>query len=94
MLNTEDYYEVPGVRKDAQRVIIAAAYWKLTFLTHPDRGGDENVFHMVQDAWSKCVVSSGKRGRDGIGCLLCSSLGRLRVGRESLQWKKCEKCVK
>jgi len=50
-VNEPDHYRVLGVSPQAPRPEIQAAYRKRLRDTHPDRGGDEAEFHLVQSAW-------------------------------------------
>lgn len=44
-------YDDIGVEKGAPPSVIKAAYRKLAAQHHPDRGGDENVFKVIQKAY-------------------------------------------
>jgi curved DNA-binding protein len=46
-----DYYEILGVRRDATDKDIKDAYRKLARQHHPDRGGDEEKFKQLQEAY-------------------------------------------
>lgn len=50
-MNEPDHYRVLGVSPEAPRSEIQAAYRRRLRDTHPDRGGDEAEFHLVQSAW-------------------------------------------
>lgn len=50
-MNEPDHYRVLGVSPQAPRSEIQAAYRRRLRDTHPDRGGDETEFHLVQNAW-------------------------------------------
>ncbi|WP_158299881.1 J domain-containing protein [Glycomyces paridis] len=50
-MNEPDHYRVLGVSPQAPRPEIQAAYRRRLRETHPDRGGDETEFHLVQGAW-------------------------------------------
>lgn len=47
-----DYYSILGVPKGASDDDIKKAYRKLAMKHHPDRGGDQNEFQKVQEAYS------------------------------------------
>jgi hypothetical protein len=51
VVNEPDHYRVLGVSPQAPRNEIQAAYRRRLRETHPDRGGDEGEFHLVQGAW-------------------------------------------
>jgi curved DNA-binding protein len=46
-----DYYEILGVNKDASPDEIKKAYRKLAMQHHPDRGGDEDKFKEINEAY-------------------------------------------
>jgi len=46
-----DYYQILGVSKDASEQDIKKAYRKLAHKYHPDKGGDENKFKEVNEAY-------------------------------------------
>lgn len=50
-MNEPDHYRVLGVNPQAPKAEIQAAYRRRLRETHPDRGGDEDEFHLVQGAW-------------------------------------------
>ncbi|MEV3936191.1 J domain-containing protein [Glycomyces sp. NPDC049804] len=50
-MNEPDHYRVLGVSPQAPKADIQAAYRRRLRETHPDRGGDEDEFHLVQGAW-------------------------------------------
>lgn len=50
-MNEPDHYRVLGVSPLAPKADIQAAYRRRLRETHPDRGGDEDEFHIVQSAW-------------------------------------------
>ena len=47
-----DYYQTLGVSKNASDDEIKRAYRKLAMKHHPDRGGDQNEFTKVQEAYN------------------------------------------
>lgn len=48
---TTDLYETLGVKPDAHISAIKSAYRKLAAKHHPDRGGDEEIFKTISQAW-------------------------------------------
>ncbi len=47
----EDYYEILGVSKSASQDEIKRAYRKLALMYHPDKGGDQEKFKKVNEAY-------------------------------------------
>ena len=75
---SEDYYDILGVSKDASQDEIKKAYRKKAHKHHPDKGGDEEKFKKVNQAYQ--VLSdkkkrkqydqfgkAGAKGRGGFG---------------------------
>jgi curved DNA-binding protein len=46
-----DHYSTLGVPRDADQETIKAAFRKLAMKHHPDRGGDSNEFHKINQAY-------------------------------------------
>ncbi len=68
----EDYYKILGVSRDASKEEIKKAYRKLAHQHHPDKGGDEQTFKKISEAYH--VLSNEKKreqydryGRAGAG---------------------------
>ena len=55
-----DYYSILGVNRNASPEEIKRAYRKQAMATHPDRGGDENKFKRVTEAY-EVLSNSDKR---------------------------------
>jgi len=49
---TKDYYDTLGVNKDAQSADIKKAFRSLSMEHHPDKGGDEEKFKKINEAYS------------------------------------------
>jgi DnaJ family protein C protein 7 len=56
---TKDYYKILGVSKDCTEAEIKKAYRKESLIHHPDKGGDEEKFKLVAEAFS--VLSDPQR---------------------------------
>jgi DnaJ family protein A protein 2 len=50
-LDTQEFYDLLGVAKDASAAAIKKAYRKKALKHHPDRGGDEAIFKEIQAAY-------------------------------------------
>jgi DnaJ-class molecular chaperone len=60
-----DHYATLGLDRTATQAEIKAAYKREAMRAHPDRGGDPNRFHAVQEAFralksDKCEMCGGK----------------------------------
>jgi len=58
---TKDYYKILGVAKDCTETEIKKAYRKESLIHHPDKGGDEEKFKLVVEAFT--VLSDSQRRR-------------------------------
>ena len=56
---SEDYYKILGVPEDASEEEIKKAYRRLALKYHPDRGGDEEKFKEINEAYQ--VLSDDKK---------------------------------
>ena len=56
---SKDYYEILGVEPNATAKEIKQAYWRESAKHHPDKGGNEQLFKRVSDAYS--VLSHPKK---------------------------------
>lgn len=56
---TKDYYKILGVSRDCSDIEIKKAYRKESLVHHPDKGGDEEKFKLVNEAFS--VLSDPQR---------------------------------
>lgn len=51
-MNTEDYYQVLGVEENSTQDEIKKAYRKLAVQYHPDKGGSEEQFKKISEAYN------------------------------------------
>lgn len=70
-VNTDEYYNILGVEKDADENAIKKAYRKLALKNHPDKGGDPDKFKEISMAYD--VLSDPQKrklydqyGKDGV----------------------------
>jgi len=66
-MNKKDYYEVLGVKKDANASEIKKAFRTLAKELHPDKGGDENAFKEVNEAYEVLSDNDKKQNYDRFG---------------------------
>jgi molecular chaperone DnaJ len=66
-MNKRDYYEVLGVTKNATEAEIKKAYRKLVVKHHPDKGGDEEKFKEIAEAYDVLSDTKKKQGYDTYG---------------------------
>lgn len=71
MVKETDYYDILGLKPDATSSQIKLAYKKKALTTHPDKGGNEEEFKRITEAYS--VLSDEEKrqtydnfGKDGI----------------------------
>ncbi len=58
-MNNKDYYKILGVSKQATNTEIRKAYHKLAHKYHPDKGGDEQKFKEINEAYQ--ILSSNEK---------------------------------
>jgi molecular chaperone DnaJ len=63
----KDYYEILGVSKDASPEEIRKAYHKLAHKFHPDKGGDEEKFKEINEAYQVLSSKDKKNQYDQFG---------------------------
>ncbi len=55
----KNYYGILGISNDSSESQIKKAYYKLSFIHHPDKGGDKDVFSEITEAYD--VLMDGGR---------------------------------
>ena len=60
----KDYYEILGIQKDSCQSDIKKAFYKLSLVFHPDKGGSEDIFKEINEAYSTLSDSNKKRAYD------------------------------
>ena len=63
----EDYYDLLGVGREADKSEIKKAFYKLAKVHHPDRGGDEEKFKEINEAYSILSDSEKRQKYDQYG---------------------------
>jgi len=66
-MSKRDYYEVLGLKKGASDNEIKKSYRKLAKEHHPDKGGDENKFKEISEAYNTLSDSDKKNKYDRFG---------------------------
>jgi len=64
---SKDYYDILGVSKDASQEEIKKAYRKLAHKHHPDKGGDEEEFKKVNEAYQTLSDKQKREQYDRFG---------------------------
>jgi len=63
----KDYYQILGIQKNATQDDIKKAYRKLAHQYHPDKGGDENKFKEVSEAYRVLSDAEKRQQYDQFG---------------------------
>ena len=66
-MNKRDYYEILGLNKTATSDEIKKAYRKKSMETHPDRGGNEELFKEIAEAYEHLSDPKKKENYDRYG---------------------------
>jgi molecular chaperone DnaJ len=66
-MSKRDYYQILEVEKKASAEDIKKAYRKKSMETHPDRGGNEEVFKEVAEAYETLSDSNKRKNYDMYG---------------------------
>lgn len=64
---SENLYEILGVSKNSTPDEIKKAYKKLAIKHHPDKGGDENIFKKINEAYQVLSDANKKASYDATG---------------------------
>lgn len=80
-------YEVLGVQRDATQDEIRKTYYKLSLKHHPDKGGSENAFKKIQQAYSEISTPQARQEYDyrstfTSGSQFSSFPGKFKAGDE------------
>jgi len=68
MVDSDNYYDILGVKKDASEEEIKRAYRKLALKTHPDKnGGDDTMFKKINVAYETLSNEDKRREYDNPG---------------------------
>ena len=54
-MNAEDLYNILGVSRNADESEIKKQYRKLCLTHHPDKGGDDEMFKKIDDAYKTII---------------------------------------
>ncbi len=79
------HYQTLGVDKSAPQAEIKKAYRKLSMKHHPDKGGNEEKFKEIADAYAVIGVADKRAQYDAAGQHPLGSLGK-RGGREAVPY--------
>jgi molecular chaperone DnaJ len=66
-MSKRDYYEILGIQKTASAEEIKKAYRKKSMETHPDRGGNEDEFKEIAEAYEILSDQAKKQNYDAYG---------------------------
>ena len=59
-----NFYDILGVNRQASDKELKQAYKKASMQHHPDRGGDEDTFKKINEAYSTCLLYTSPSPRD------------------------------
>jgi curved DNA-binding protein CbpA len=66
LINDINFYKILKVKNDASSEEIEAAFRKLSKRYHPDRGGDKEVYSLIQEAYQTLSNETDRRVYDGM----------------------------
>ncbi|KAN0086110.1 hypothetical protein V8E55_007244 [Tylopilus felleus] len=64
---TKDYYKILGIPRDCSEADIKKAYRREILKHHPDKGGDEEKFKLVVEAYERFDMSKDEDGQNDSG---------------------------
>lgn len=64
MSKTVDLYQIMGVKRDATTQDVKKAFNKLALKHHPDRGGDEELFEIINNAYTILINPDSRKQYD------------------------------
>ncbi len=82
----KDYYQILGVTNNASAEEIRKAYHKLAHKYHPDKGGDENKFKQINEAYQILSNKEKKAQYDRFGQVFEGVPGTGDTGGFDHQW--------
>ena len=90
-----EYYELLGVRGDATELDLKKAYRKAAVRNHPDKGGDEETFKMIGEAYRVLSDSNARADYDRYGKKYVRGAPRLTAGSRPTRWasRRRRKCL-
>ena len=86
----KDFYQILGVSKDASNEEIKKAYRKLAHQHHPDKGGDENKFKEINEAYQTLSNSEKRTQYDQFGRTFDNNAGNNAGFDNSWAWRGSE----
>lgn len=86
---TADYYRILNVARDADVAAIRSAYRRTALIVHPDKGGSEELFHLVAAAFETLSHKASREAYD-LRCGLQNS--RDRNGRSHAKNRPATAC--
>lgn len=80
---SKNYYQILGISKDAPKDEIKKAYRKLAHKYHPDKGGDEEKFKEINEAYQVLSDEKKKSQYDKFGRVFEQGAGGSEAGSSS-----------
>ncbi len=80
----KDYYKILGISKNASPSAIKKAYYKLAKKHHPDKGGDEDEFKKINEAYQVLSDRKKRKQYDNFGRTFDGNMGQ-QQGRGGFQ---------
>jgi curved DNA-binding protein CbpA len=66
LINDIDYYKILKLKKDCSKEDIENTFRKLSKKYHPDRGGDTEVYSLIQDAYQTLINDTDRKEYDSM----------------------------